>query len=100
MNSDSDSETGDKTKNRKELSEGEIIKRKKEARKRKKERLLGKLEKRKKVCDMGGSGIKYLLIIQHCCQSFRTLLRLKSLCGCSGRADWRSCIPEPHMVCG
>ena len=91
MNSDSDSEIGDKTKDRKELSEGEIIKRKKEARKRKKERLLEKLEKRKKVCDMGdglmgGSGIKYPLIIQHCCLSFRTLLILNSFCGCLGRA--------------
>ena len=50
MVSDSDSDDGDQTRNRRELSEAEIIKRKKETRKRKKEKLLEKLEKRKKVC--------------------------------------------------
>ena len=49
MVSDSDSEEGDRTKRRGELSEAELIKRKREARKRKKEKLLEKLEKRKKV---------------------------------------------------
>ena len=49
MVSDSDSDDGNPTQRRKELSEAEAIKRKKETRKRKKEKLLEKLEKRKKV---------------------------------------------------